>query len=251
MCRSSILPGSGKVNAPKVNIARREGMLCQRCYNEKTGGGNAPKTDKEKAESRQKGTVYRARHRRRIHYEEVAESLGLLKKPTKIKFWEGDDVTGKWVTGEQLCNEGMIDLYKGQGEEVREGGIQGVIVRAIRGNIVRTIPVESSLIKLGDRCSQGKYTVLVGKSEQPAVRLTGRVLFPNSTECKVRILWFGAREEWMVESQLVFSEEVNATERKKRAGTTNGSPAASNRRACVTRKCGRKREAGEEERTIF
>ena len=131
MCRSSILPGSGKVNAPKVNIARREGMLCQRCYNEKTGGGNAPKTDEEKAESHQKGTVYRARHRRRIHYEEIAESLGLLEKPTKIKFWEGDNVTGKWVTGEQLCNEGMIDLYKGQGEEVREGGIQGVIVRAI------------------------------------------------------------------------------------------------------------------------
>jgi hypothetical protein len=213
MCRSSILPGSGKVNAPKINRARREGMLCDRCYNEKTGEGNAPKTDEEKAERRQKEKVYRRRRRRQIHYERIAKSLGLLEKPKQIKFWEGNDVTGNWMVGEQLCNEGMIDLYKGQGEVVREGGIQGVIVRVIQGHSVMTIPVESSIIKLGDR----KYTVLVGKSEQPAVRLTGRVLFPNSTECKVRISWFGAREEWMVESQMVFSEEVNATERKKKS----------------------------------
>lgn len=211
MCRSSILPGSGKVNAPKINRARREGMLCDRCYNEKTGEGNAPKTDEEKAERRQKEKVYRRRRRRQIHYERIAKSLGLLEKPKQIKFWEGNDVTGNWMVGEQLCNEGMIDLYKGQGEVVREGGIQGVIVRVIQGLSVMTIPVESSLIK-----PQGKHTVLVGKSEQPADRLTGRVLFPNSTECKVRISWFGAREEWMVESQMVFSEEVNATERKKK-----------------------------------
>lgn len=114
------------------------------------------------------------------------------------------------MIGEQLCDEGMIDLYNGKGDEVREGGMKGVIVRAIQGNDVRTIPVESSLI------SQGKYTVMVGKNQVPANRLTGRVLFPNSTEHMVRISWFGSREEWIGESQVVFSKDVNATERNKK-----------------------------------
>ena len=54
-------------------------------------------------------------------------------------------------------------------------------------------------------------TVLVGKNGLPAKCLTGKVLFSNSTESKVRVSWFGRREEWKVVSQVVFGEEVTAT----------------------------------------
>lgn len=67
-------------------------------------------------------------------------------------------------------------------------------------------------MKLGD----GMITVLVGKNGLPAKRLTGKVVFPNSTESKVRVSWFGRREEWKVVSQVVFGEEVTATERNKK-----------------------------------
>jgi hypothetical protein len=174
-------------------------------------------TDKEKAEKRKKWSDYCKRKRRMNYYKKTADKLGLLKEPKKIKFWEGNAETGKWVTGEQLCNEGIITLYQGRRKDGVKEEMQGVIVRiTVNTQVTGTMPVETSRIKLGDRSSNGKYTILVGKSEQPAVRLTGRVLFPNSTEPKVRIVWFGNREEWMVESQVVFSEEVIATERKKK-----------------------------------
>ena len=35
MRRTSNVPGSGEVKAPKVNIARRKGTLCESCYKEK------------------------------------------------------------------------------------------------------------------------------------------------------------------------------------------------------------------------
>ena len=67
-------------------------------------------------------------------------------------------------------------------------------------------------MKMGD----GMITVLVGKNGLPAKCLTGKVVFPNSTEFKVRVSWFGSREEWKVVSQVVFGEEVTATERNKK-----------------------------------
>jgi hypothetical protein len=57
---------------------------------------------------------------------------------------------------------------------------------------------------------------LVGKNGLPAKRLTGKVVFPNSTESKVRVSWFGRREEWKVVSQVVFGEEVTETEKNKK-----------------------------------
>ena len=80
MRRTSNVLGSGEVKAPKVNIARREGMLCESCYKEKmvcpeklrvTAPSNKPvsgevkspkervvepaaETDKEKAEKRKR-----------------------------------------------------------------------------------------------------------------------------------------------------------------------------------------------------
>lgn len=68
------------------------------------------------------------------------------------------------------------------------------------------LPVESSQIKLDD----GMFTVLVGKCGHPAKCLTGKVVFPNSSEPKVRISWFGRQEEWKPISQAVFGEEVTA-----------------------------------------
>ena len=95
--------------------------------------------------------------------------------------------------------------------------LQGVIVRrkvSTRewNQEIDIIPVENSQMKLGD----GMITVLVGKNGLPAKRLTGKVVFPNSTEPKVRVSWFGRREEWKVVSQVVFGEEVTATERNKK-----------------------------------
>ena len=96
------------------------------------------------------------------------------------------------MTGEQLCKEGMITLYKGQGKGTVREELQGVIVRrrvSTRewSQEIDIIPVESSRMKLGD----GMITVLVGKNGLPAKRLTGKVVFPNSTESKVRVSWFG------------------------------------------------------------
>ena len=70
--------------------------------------------------------------------------------------------------------------------------LQGVIVRRRVATQewnqeIDSIPVESSQMKLGD----GMITVLVGKNGLPAKRLTGKIVFPNSTESKVRVLWFG------------------------------------------------------------
>ena len=95
--------------------------------------------------------------------------------------------------------------------------LQRVIVRIIVATQewnqeIDIIPVESSRMKLGD----GMITVLVGKKGLPAKCLTGKVVFPNSTESKVRVSWFGRREEWKVVSQVVFGEEVTATERNKK-----------------------------------
>ena len=111
----------------------------------------------------------------------------------------------------------MITLYKGQGKGTVREELQGVIVRrkvSTRewNQEIDIIPVESSQMKLGD----GMITVLVGKNGLPAKCLTGKVVFPNSTESKVRVSWFGRREEWKVVSQVVFGEEVTATERNKK-----------------------------------
>ena len=46
--------------------------------------------------------------------------------------------------------------------------------------------------------------------------LTGKVVFPNSTESKVRVSWFGKQEEWKVVSQVVFGEELTETVRNKK-----------------------------------
>ena len=86
------------------------------------------------------------------------------------------------------------------------------------------IPVESSRMKLGD----GMITVLVGKNGLPAKRLTGKVVFPNSTEFKVRVSWFCRQEEWKVVIQVVFGDEVSVTERNKKC--RNGSHGIDNRR---------------------
>ena len=69
---------------------------------------------------------------------------------------------------------------------------------------------------------------MVGKNGLPAKHLTGKVVFPNSTESKVRVSWFGRREEWKVVSQVVFGEEVTVTERNKKC--QNGSYGIDNRR---------------------
>ena len=95
--------------------------------------------------------------------------------------------------------------------------LQGVIVRRKVSTWewnqeIDIIPVESSRMKLGD----GMITVLVGKIGPPAKCLTGKVVFPNSTESKVRVSWFGWQEEWKVVSQVVFGEEVTETERNKK-----------------------------------
>ena len=79
--------------------------------------------------------------------------------------------------------------------------LQGVIVRRRVSTWewsqeIDIIPVESSRMKLGD----GMITVLVGKNGLPAKCLTGKVVFPNSTESKVRVSWFGRQEEWKVVS---------------------------------------------------
>ena len=225
------MPGDGKVKEPKIRIARQEGLLCNPCYNEKTVAITRnteiePLTSeqgrnccdlKEKVKQRTKWNVYSHRQRKRAFYKETAKSLGLLENPKEVIFWEGDENTGKWVTGEQLCKEGMITLYKGQGKGTVREELQGVIVRrkvSTRewNQEIDIIPVESSRMKLGD----GMITVLVGKNGLPAKRLTGKVVFPNSTESKVRVSWFGRREEWKVVSQVVFGEEVTATERNKK-----------------------------------
>ena len=200
------MPGDGKVKEPKIRIATREGLLCNPCYNEKTVAITRnteiePLTSeqgrnccdlKEKVKQRTKWNVYSHRQRKRAFYKETAKRLGLLENPKEVIFWEGDENTGKWVTGEQLCKEGMITLYKGQGKGTVREELQGVIVRrkvSTREWNQETdiIPVESSRMKLGD----GMITVLVGKNGLPAKRLTGKVVFPNSTEPKVRVSWFG------------------------------------------------------------
>ncbi len=107
--------------------------------------------------------------------------------------------------------------------------LQGVIVKRTVATWewnqeIDIIPVESSRMKLGD----GMITVLVGKNGLPAKRLTGKVVFPNSTEFKVRVSWFGRQEEWKVASQVVFGEEVTETERNKKC--QNGSHGIDSRR---------------------
>ena len=225
--------GSGILKQPKIRIARRKGLLCNPCYNEKmvaiTGNSDThePLTSdlggdsldlKEKAIQLTKWKVYGQRRRKRAFYKETAKNLGLLENPKEVIFWEGDDNSGKWVSGEQLCNEGMIGVYKGRGKGSVEKVYQGIIVRIT----VKTrewnqekdiLPVESSRIKLDD----GMFTVFVGKCGHPAKRLTGKVIFPNSSEPKVRISWFGKREEWQAISQVAFGEEVTAIERNKKA----------------------------------
>ncbi len=52
---------------------------------------------------------------KKAFYKETAKNLGLLENPKEVIFWEGDENNGKWVTGEQLCKEGMITLYKDEG----------------------------------------------------------------------------------------------------------------------------------------
>ena len=173
---------------------------------------------KEKVIQLTKWKIYGRRQRKRAFYKETAKNLGLLENPKEVIFWEGDDNSGKWVNGEQLCNEGMITLYKGREKGAVEKVYQGIIVRIT----LKTrqwkqekdiLPVESSRIKLDD----GMFTVLVGKCGHPAKRLTGKVLFPNASEPKVRISWFGRQEEWKAISQVVFGEEVTAIERNKKA----------------------------------
>ncbi len=127
---TSSMAGGGKVKGPKIRIARWEGLLCDPCYNEKTMAITRnteiePLTSeqgrnwcnlKEKVKQHVKWNEYSHRQQKRAFYKETAKTLGLLENPKEVIFWEGDENTGKWVTGEQLCNEGMITLYKGQGK---------------------------------------------------------------------------------------------------------------------------------------
>ncbi len=110
---------------------------------------------KEKVKRHTKWNVYSHRQRKRAFYKETAKNLGLLENPKEVIFREGDENTVKWVIGEQLCNEGMITLYKGQGKGAMKEELQGVIIRrtvATRewNQEIDIIPVESSRMKLGD-----------------------------------------------------------------------------------------------------
>ena len=118
-------------------------MLCNPCCNEKIVAITInteiePLTSeqgrnccdlKEKVKQRTKWNVYSQRQRKRAFYKETAKNLGLLENPKEVIFWEKDENNGKWVTGEQLCKDSMITLYKGQGKGAVKEELQGVIVR--------------------------------------------------------------------------------------------------------------------------
>ncbi len=67
---------------------------------------------KERVKQCTKWNVYSHRQQKSAFHKETAKNLGLFENPKEAIFWEGDDNTGKWVTGEQLCHEGMITQYK-------------------------------------------------------------------------------------------------------------------------------------------
>ena len=101
---TSSMPGGGKVEEPKIRIARQEGLLCNPCYNEKmvaitrntemiepliSDQGRNCFDLKEKVKQQMKWNVYSHRQQKRAFYKETAKNFGLLKvrgKADRLKF---------------------------------------------------------------------------------------------------------------------------------------------------------------------